>query len=67
MTFNNKLSLFIPRVVPEWASQDLIADKFKMLDIGTISRVDFLEKSSANGVKYYQAFLHFEMLSLIHI
>jgi hypothetical protein len=61
MTFNNKLSLFIPRIVPEWASQDLIVDKFKMLDIGTISRVDFLEKSSANGVTYYQAFLHFEM------
>ena len=61
MTFNNKLSLFIPRVVPEWASQDMIADKFRMLDIGTISRVDFLEKSSTNGVKYYQAFLHFEM------
>ena len=61
MTFNNKLSLFIPRVVPEWASREMIADKFKMLDIGTISRVDFHEKSSANGVKYYQAFLHFEM------
>ena len=61
MTFNNKLSLFIPRVVPEWASREMIADKFKMLDIGTIGRVDFLEKSSANGVKYYQAFLHFEM------
>ena len=61
MTFNNKLSLFIPRVVPEWASREMIADRFKMLDIGTISRVDFLEKFSANGVKYYQAFLHFEM------
>ena len=61
MTFNNQLSLFIPRVVPEWASRELIADKFKMLDIGTISRVDFIEKSSANGLKYYQAFLHFEM------
>ena len=61
MTFNNKLSLFIPRVVPEWASRELIADRFKMLDIGTISRVDFLEKFSANGMKYYQAFLHFEM------
>jgi hypothetical protein len=60
MTFNNKLSLFIPRIVPEWASQDMIVDKFKTLDIGTINRVDFLEKQSANGVKYFQAFLHFE-------
>jgi len=61
MTFNNKLSLFIPRVVPEWASQEMITAKFKTLDIGTIQRVDFLEKVGSNGVKYYQAFLHFEM------
>lgn len=61
MTFNNKLSLFIPRVVPEWASQEMITTKFKTLDIGTIQRVDFLEKVGSNGVKYYQAFLHFEM------
>lgn len=61
MTFNNKLSLFIPRIVPEWASQEMITTKFRTLDIGTIQRVDFLEKVGANGVKYYQAFLHFEM------
>ena len=61
MTFNNKLSLFIPRVVPEWASQEMITAKFRTLDLGTIQRVDFLEKVGANGVKYYQAFLHFEM------
>ena len=61
MTFNNKLSLFIPRVVPEWASQEMITTKFNALDIGTIERVDFLEKVGSNGVKYYQAFLHFEM------
>ena len=61
MTFNNKLSLFIPRVVPEWASQEMITTKFKTLDIGTIQRVDFLEKVGSNGVKSYQAFLHFEM------
>jgi hypothetical protein len=60
MTFNNKLSLFIPRIVPEWASQDMIVDKFKAHDIGTINRVDFVEKQSGMGVKYYQAFLHFD-------
>jgi hypothetical protein len=60
MTFNNKLSLFIPRIVPEWACKDMIVDKFKALDIGIINRVDFLEKHNTNGVKYFQAFLHFD-------
>jgi len=60
MTFDNKLSLCIPRVVSEWANKDLITNKFQSLNIGTIKRVDFVEKSSANGIKYYMAFLHFE-------
>ena len=60
MTFDNKLSLCIPRVVSEWANKELIMNKFQSLNIGTINRVDFVEKSSANGIKYYMAFLHFE-------
>tara|TARA_Y100001935_G_scaffold233272_1_gene215559 strand:+ start:762 stop:1520 length:759 start_codon:yes stop_codon:yes gene_type:complete len=60
MTFDSKLSLCIPRVVSEWANKDLITNKFQSLNIGTIKRVDFVEKSSANGIKYYMAFLHFE-------
>ena len=60
MTFDNKLSLCIPRVVSEWANKDLITNKFQSLNIGTIKRIDFVEKSSANGIKYYMAFLHFE-------
>ena len=60
MTFDDKLSLCIPRVVSEWANKDLITNKFQSLNIGTIKRVDFVEKSSANGIKYYVAFLHFE-------
>jgi len=60
MTFDNKLSLCIPRVVSEWANKDLIINKFQTLNIGVISRVDLVEKTSATGVKYYMAFLHFE-------
>ena len=60
MNFDNKLSLCIPRVVSEWANKDLIINKFQTLNIGLIERVDFVEKTSANGNKYYMAFLHFE-------
>ena len=60
MTFDNKLSLCIPRVVSEWANKDLIINKFQALNIGVINRVDLVEKTSANGIKYYMAFLHFE-------
>lgn len=60
ITFDNKLSLCIPRVVSEWANKELIINKFQSLDIGMINRVDFVEKTSATGVKYYMAFLHFE-------
>ena len=60
MMFDNKLSLCIPRVVSEWANKDLIINKFQALNIGVIDRVDLVEKTSANGIKYYMAFLHFE-------
>jgi len=60
MTFDNKLSLCIPRVVTEWANKELIINKFQALNIGLINRVDLVEKTSANGSKYYMAFLHFE-------
>lgn len=60
ITFDNKLSLCIPRVVSEWANKELIINKFQSLAIGMINRVDFVEKTSATGVKYYMAFLHFE-------
>ena len=60
MTFDNKLSLCIPRVVTEWANKELIINKFQALNIGHINRVDLVEKISANGIKYYMAFLHFE-------
>tara|TARA_R110001592_G_scaffold38668_12_gene127500 strand:+ start:1491 stop:2231 length:741 start_codon:yes stop_codon:yes gene_type:complete len=60
MIFDNKLSLCIPRVVSEWANKEHIINKFQTLNVGLIKRVDFVEKTSANGFKYYMTFLHFE-------
>lgn len=57
--FNNTLSLYIPRVVDTWASVDAISPIFEQLGIGTISRIDFVQKQSENSVVYYQAFLYF--------
>ena len=59
-TFNNQLSLYIPRVTPEWADLDRMAAKFLELEVGKVRRIDFVEKTSANGYQYYQAFVHFE-------
>ena len=59
-TFNNKLSLYIPRVTPECADVALMTAKFAELEIGEVRRIDFVEKISANGYPYFQAFVHFE-------
>jgi hypothetical protein len=58
-TFNKTLSLYIPRVLDIWASVEAISPIFKQLDIGDISRIDFVEKQSDNGIVYYQAFIYF--------
>merc|ERR1711937_235920 len=57
---NNNLSLYIPRVTPEWADFDRMTAKFLELKVGKVRRIDFVEKTSANGYQYYQAFVHFE-------
>lgn len=57
--FNKTLSLYIPRVVDTWASVEAISPIFEQLGIGTISRIDFVQKQSENSVVYYQAFLYF--------
>ncbi len=67
-TFNNKLSIFIPRVLSEWANEESIMNIFKKLDIGEVERVDFVEKQDnryvardcINNYIYYQAFVHFK-------
>ena len=57
--FNKTLSLYIPRVVDTWASVEAIAPIFSQLGIGTISRIDFVQKQGENSIVYYQAFLYF--------
>lgn len=59
-TFNNKLSLFIPRVLSKWANEDSISIIFKKLDIGEVERVDFVEKKNQYNKIYYHAFVHFK-------
>ena len=59
-TFNNQLSLYIPRVTPEWADADRMIAKFAELEVGVVRRIDFVEKVSDNGYTYHQAFVHFE-------
>jgi hypothetical protein len=57
--FNTNLSLYIPRVVDTWASAEAITPIFDQLDIGNISRIDFVQKQSENSIIYYQAFIYF--------
>ena len=59
-TFNNKLSIFIPRVLSKWANEDSISIIFKKLDIGEVERVDFVEKKNQYNKIYYHAFVHFK-------
>ena len=59
-TFNNKLSIFIPRVLSEWANEEIISNVFKKLDIGEVERIDFVEKTDKYNNTYYQAFIHFK-------
>ena len=50
-TFNNKLSIFIPHVLSDWANEHSISIIFKKLDIGEVERVDFVEKKT-NIIKF---------------
>ena len=54
--FNNKLSIYIPRVSAECAYEAIIQETFKNNLIGLVSRVDFVKKDNNE----YQAFVHFE-------
>jgi hypothetical protein len=56
--FNTTLSLYIPRVVDTWANVEAISSIFNQLDIGNISRIDFVQKQGGNGIIYYQAFIY---------
>ena len=51
---NNKLSLFIPIVEKNVANENYFKFIFNNLNIGSVKRVDFIEKENN-----YQAFVHF--------
>jgi len=60
-TFNNKLSLYIPRITPESASEEWVKHQFYSQNVGIVERVDLILKNPPdNGPEYYQAFLHFK-------
>ena len=59
MSFDNKLSIYIPRLFGR-CDKDVIIERFKSSNIGTINRVDLVEKKNNNGLTYYMAFLHFD-------
>jgi len=59
MTFNPTLSLYIPRVVDQWATRERMSPVFDSLNIGQVSRIDFVQKQGENGPVYYQAFVYF--------
>jgi hypothetical protein len=54
--YNPKLSLFIPRVTKNTTERQ-IKDVFKKLDLGLVSRVDFVEKQDNKDI--LTAFVHF--------
>lgn len=54
MTFNNKMSLFIPRVHLTEANEETI--KYILYSLGLVDRVDLVNKGD-----YFQAFVHFHV------
>ncbi len=73
MSFNNKLSLYIPRVANNCYMKqsglsftnitDFMAHMFHSLDIGRVSRVDLVPiySKSGNLTNFSKAFVHFEL------
>ena len=74
-TFNNQMSLYIPRCdtrsLPrynnyasdaeyEQACKDFIAKQFRLQKIGLVERVDLVRKTNPQGYNYFIAFIHFE-------
>jgi hypothetical protein len=59
MSFNSQLSIYIPRVFPNWRNSTKMTDVFENLEIGRVRRIDFVDKETPNGVKFSQAFIHF--------
>ena len=75
MSFNNQMSLYIPRCdtrsLPsyntcasdaeyEQACKDFIANQFRFQKIGIVERVDLVRKTNPQSYYYFIAFIHFE-------
>lgn len=58
--FNNKLSVYIPRITPEWANTDSISHVFQLYEIAIVDRVDLVVQKDDYGEIYYQGFIHFK-------
>lgn len=52
-TFDNKLSVYIPRITSEWADEAMIAQVFHANELGVVERVDIVYKPAHN-----EAFVH---------
>ena len=59
MNSNNNMSLYIPYVRLD-IEKEFMADLFGYLDIGCVSRIDFVIKTNKYGNRYHRAYVHFE-------
>ena len=59
MISNNNMSLYIPYVRLD-VEKEFMADLFGYLDIGCVSRIDFVTKTNKYGNRYHRAYIHFE-------
>lgn len=58
--FDNKLSIYIPRIAREWANTEDISRVFELYEIAIVDRVDLVVQKDMNGEVYYQGFVHFK-------
>jgi hypothetical protein len=58
MSFDNKCGLYIPYVFPN-ITEERIKKIFSCLNIGEVSRIDFIKKYEKNGKMYYEIYIHF--------
>lgn len=56
---DNNMSLYIPYVRLD-IEKEFMADLFGYLDIGCVSRIDFIIKTNKYGTRYHSAYIHFE-------
>merc|ERR1711871_1411068 len=55
---SQQYSVYIPRMFPN-ITEGKVKEVFSSMNVGTVSRVDFIEKSSSKGEKYNMVFIWF--------